>query len=269
MVDRSQESGGVLVGARSAFPRTRTFSIAFLRDVFVPVLPRPNEPHLQDDKALICHGNTMKYFMNKRFIERVFTTIVLALIAGMSFAQSFEDATTTQHAPFHLVIKEVLDTTTQAEWPHGYHATLTLFAGSMVGQNFRGSSLPNNVNPNDTTHQYSVLKATCDSSRVYTWKKSTRPNGLPCLRLAKKVPVVQINSDRAKIPSLLSKEGTIQFADDILVHVGASDVWRGSAGCITIDPKDADSFFSSIPVDTEGTLEVVRTVRSSNGESCW
>jgi hypothetical protein len=87
-------------------------------------------------------------------------------------------------------------------------------------------------------------------------------------------PTLNIGSERVpeKFLSLLStreQQDLMQFAQGILVHSGQTANWRGSADCLTIRPADASSFFSKIPMGTEGTLEIARGIEDSSTSSSY
>jgi len=46
------------------------------------------------------------------------------------------------------------------------------------------------------------------------------------------------------------------WSDELLIHSGWSDSWRGSAGCITIPPKNWDNFISNFDTGDKGVLTI-------------
>lgn len=187
-------------------------------------------------------------------------------------------STTAEKGHIHVVFTETIKSNEQRDWKGTYSAVVEVFKdGKSVGK-CRGSSLPNFLAGNDkpADWKYAVVQATCAfpgdlKNRFYTWSRTKRADGArPCLRLKKEVPTVNLSSARAaemKLADVLhmldeeSKSGRyMKYAEDILVHSGYKETWRGSAGCLTIHPEDADAFFGLITEGVEGTLELNRGI---------
>jgi hypothetical protein len=191
-------------------------------------------------------------------------------------------STTNEQADYHVVFTERIESSEQRDWKEAYSATVEVFKGTKSIGKFRGSSLPNFLPSNDKPLEwkYAVVEATCAfptdlRNRFYTWKRTTRGDGTtPCLRLHKKVPTVNISSERAaemtleNIIRMLADESKAkrynQFATNILVHSGFQQTCRGSAGCLTIHPDNANAFFSLIADGLEGTLELNRGIEDKS-----
>lgn len=193
-------------------------------------------------------------------------------------------ATTNLKANYHVVFREIIKSKHQPDWTNIYNASVELHIGSDE-TDFKGSTLPNFLPGigKPANWEYSVVMANCAfptglSNRVYTWKrengKDSSGNSRDILRLTKMVPTLNIGSERVpeKFLSLLStreQQDLMQFAQDILVHSGQTASWRGSAGCLTIRPADASSFFGRIPMGAEGTLEIARGIEDSSTSSSY
>lgn len=189
-----------------------------------------------------------------------------------------EAATTSEKGDFHVVFTETIGSKDQRDWKNSYGAKVEVFHGGKSVGVFNSSTLPNFAPAKDKPKdwKYAVVQATCGfpsdlQGRFYTWSRTLRADGKrPCLRLAREVPTVNLSSARADemaLDELLSSlvdeckaERYFQFAENILVHSGHQQGWRGSAGCLTIDPKDSDKFFDLIPKDAKGTLELNRGI---------
>ena len=196
-----------------------------------------------------------------------------------------EAATQKGKADVHIIFTQTIRSKEQKDWRDAYSATVEVFEkGKSIGK-FRGSTLPNFMpgrgKPKDW--KYSVVEATCafpasHQGRVYTWTRTLRADGKrPCLRLAPKVPTVAVSSERAAdmiladlIDSIVAESRAkhyVQFADNILVHSGHSQDWRGSAGCLTIHPDDSEKFFSLLKEGVKGTLEINRGFEDGSTKS--
>lgn len=191
-------------------------------------------------------------------------------------------STTEVKAAFHVIFVETIKSKDQREWRNSYAATVEILKdGKSLGK-FRASTLPNFLpgrgKPKDW--KYAVVQASCSfpeemKARSYVWTRTTRADGLrPCLRLADEVPTVSISSSReaeistAQLLSMLGEESKAKrynrFAKNILVHSGQNQDWRGSAGCLTIHPDDAEKFFSLIPQGIKGTMELNRGIEDAS-----
>lgn len=187
-------------------------------------------------------------------------------------------STSKEKGAFHVVFTETIKSKDQRDWKDAYAATVEVFKGDKSLGKFRASTLPNFLpgkgKPEDW--KYAVVQATCAfpadlKSRYYKWTRMKRVDGKrPCLRLAKEVPTVNISSLRVEemsMSELLKRlEGEskaqryLKYAEDILVHSGKDQDWRGSAGCLTLHPDDAQRFFDLIPEGERGTLELNRVI---------
>ena len=187
--------------------------------------------------------------------------------------QLAKKATTDIQADCHIIIRETVKSAQQKDWTAVYNATIELHVKGKPVVSFKGSTLPNDKPPtSDPKKIYSLtlstgtMKVPLKGERFYTWKRGLREDGIrPCLRLAAEVPTVNVGTerDRDKFTSFLingAEKGDFHFATNILVHAGSKENWRGSAGCLTIRPEDADAFFNAIPVDTVGTLSLFRGI---------
>lgn len=218
-------------------------------------------------------------------------TVLLATIVSLSSLVRADDAdhrrlinasTTGVKGHIHVVITETIKSREQRDWKGAYSATVEVFKdGKSIGK-FRGSTLPNFQPSSDkpSDWKYAVVQATCAfpsdlKNRYYTWSRTKRVDGVrSCLRLKKEVPTVNLSSARAaemKLADILrmlseeSKSGRyMKYAEDILVHSGFKETWRGSAGCLTIHPDDADAFFNLIAEGIEGTLELNRGIEDES-----
>lgn len=198
-----------------------------------------------------------------------------------------EASTSKDKGFFHVVCTETITSKQQRDWKDSYAATVEVFKGGKSIGKFRGSTLPNFVPSKDRPKEwkYSVVQATCAfptdlKERYYTWTRTKRADGKrPCLRLAKQVPTVNLSSVRAaemtqkELLSMLGEESKAsryaQFAEQILVHSGQSQDWRGSAGCLTIHPDDADMFFALIGEGIDGTLALNRGIEDEKSQSSY
>ena len=212
-------------------------------------------------------------------IMRNFILAALGLVAPILHAADTKptidpnlakEATVGSKAFVHVVFTEVLESKRQRDWTDTYNATVELLHGDKrVGQ-FRGSTLPNDRPPSESPkYEYSVVLSTGAlkpllGDRFFRWEKTLRADGrAPCLRLAGKVPTLNVGTarDADKFVSFLvagAIKGSFFYAENILVHSGHKERWRGSAGCLTIHPDDAAAFFAAIPDNAKGTLAVHR-----------
>jgi hypothetical protein len=192
------------------------------------------------------------------------------------------DSTTNKKAKVHIVFTETVKSKDQKNWENGYNAKVELFVDGKSTKTAKASTLPNSRPPaaKPAWWEYSLVQATCSFSgklkdRYYTWDWSKRVKTASpekrCLRLAAKVPTVNISTERL---NMLTRGqlvdylvGTLdktkyQYATDILVHSGFGEDSRGSAGCLTINPSEAKEFFDAVEKalgkDGKGTLEVNR-----------
>lgn len=187
---------------------------------------------------------------------------------------------------FHVIFRETIKSKEQSKWIDRYGASIELYKDGKLVKKFRGSTLPNHLPGKDKPGDwmYSVVQANCAfppdlQKRYYTWTSGKRADGKrECLRLAEKVPTVAVGSERANDMTLKevidlfvagSSNAKYQYATNILVHSGYKTTWRGSAGCLTIHPEDAASFFNAIPNGTKGTLEVARGIEDGNKSYCY
>ncbi len=217
-------------------------------------------------------------------------TILLAQSATpteKSHRDLIEASTVKQKSEFHVVFEETIKSREQRDWKDAYSATVEVFRGEMPIGKFRASTLPNFIpsrgKPKDW--KYAVVQATCAfpsdlKGRSFTWTRTKRADGKrPCLRLAKEVPIVNLSSERAgkltlsDLLAMLKDESKAnrygRYAEDILVHSGQSQDWRGSAGCLTIHPDDADKLFELIPEGMKGTLELNRGIEDENAKASY
>jgi hypothetical protein len=189
---------------------------------------------------------------------------------------------------YHVVFQEI----DYLQKDAGYNASVILYVDGTEVLKVNGSTLPNHkagkTVPKDW--EYSVIMPTCkftdydasSDNRYYSWKRGKRADGKrDCLRLNYKVPTVDISSARSDVKNYVSGKQPdmdelsrwifevfgqdsnlpqYQYATNILVHAGWSGTWRGSAGCLTIDSLNAETFFDSIPNGVTGSLEVIREV---------
>jgi len=217
-----------------------------------------------------------------------FVSLAAALGADAAgHRQLIASSTKTEKGHIHLVFTETIKSKHQWQWKNSYSATVEVFKdGKSVGK-YRGSTLPNFLpgrgKPQDW--KYAVVQATCAfpndlKPRYYTWTRMKRADGIrPCLRLAKEVPTVNLSSARAEemksadLLSMLREESTSgryrKFAENILVHSGQDQDWRGSAGCLTIHPDDAGKFFGQISEGIDGTLELNRGIEDSEAMASY
>jgi hypothetical protein len=190
-------------------------------------------------------------------------------------------ATTKTQASVHVIIREVIESKQQKDWTDIYNASVELYNGDKLIGTYRGSTLPNDKPPAASpAYEYSVVLSTGSLKPVigdcfYTWTRTLRADGKsPCLRLSVKVPTLNVGTARDidKFASFL-KDGAIkgyfQYAENILVHEGYKTTWRGSAGCLTIHPEDADGFFAAIPEKTNGTLSLFRGIHDDATQSSY
>jgi hypothetical protein len=224
------------------------------------------------------------------------TFLALGLFSLVSFAlrvsaqvnvdpDILKNATTPTKGAYHLICRETIKSKDQRDWTGVYNATFELYLNGQLVGSFAGSSLPNfrpgAGKPDDW--EYSVVLATCAfpspyQNNYYTWTRGTRAApahaGEPCLRLANKVPTVNVGNEPEFGPlyQLLRQNignGAFNYATNILLHNGSSADWRGSAGCLTIDPATADAFFSAIPDGTSGTLELDRGIEDEDAQQSY
>ncbi|NUM34422.1 MAG: hypothetical protein HUU50_07750 [Candidatus Brocadiae bacterium] len=201
------------------------------------------------------------------------------------------ECTTDKKADYHVVFIEIIKSAEQKNWVNAYNAKVDLYFKDKLVKTFKGSTLPNFLpgknKPKDW--QYSVVKSnhafpTTLKGRYYKSERGKRADKKSlCLRLNYKVPTLNISSERLlekKIVEEKSKKQSsafdiimeelqentsmekYQYAVNILVHSGSSAEWRGSAGCLTIDPKDADDFFKKIPEGASVTIDLIRGLES-------
>jgi hypothetical protein len=201
---------------------------------------------------------------------------ILLCVAGSMLAvdeSKVRQATTDKKAQYHVVFREIIDNKEQKDWTDVYNAIVEVYKDNKPLGTYRGSTLPNfkpGANkPSDW--QYSVVMATCafpqnEANRFYTWQRQSGSREI--LRLPPEVPTVNVGSER--IPktflSILADQNVrdlFMYATGILVHSGQTAEWRGSAGCLTIHPDDAQKFFSQIPLGTNGTLELNRGIHDA------
>lgn len=227
------------------------------------------------------------------FALRTSAIFGIILIADYSIADEklhkelIKASTTAEQAPYHVIFTETIKSKEQRDWKDSYAAKVEVLKdGKSLGQ-FRASTLPNFLpgsgKPKDW--KYAVVEATCSfpadlKGRFYTWTRPKRADGKrPCLRLADQVPTVNLSSAReaditvGKILSMLGEESKAKrydrYAEDILVHSGHKQDWRGSAGCLTIHPDDAEKFFSLIPENVKGTLELNRGIEDEDAKASY
>ena len=223
-------------------------------------------------------------------LRQLFNLIFLVVFAtsygqGLTKLQNtIKDATTTKKSDYHIVFTETTDTSKKA----GYWAVVEVYINNERKGTFRGSTFPN---PSPTANRpkdwvYTIvmskedMRKSISEDRYFKWKREKRANKIDdCLRFNQngKVPAINISSERYKedmdswdkfqyklIYELLNKQGTQDFsfpyhyATTILIHKGYSDYSKGSAGCLTIHPKDQKKFFDLIPMGSIGTCEVIR-----------
>ncbi|GAB5398973.1 MAG: hypothetical protein Aureis2KO_05580 [Aureisphaera sp.] len=193
-------------------------------------------------------------------------------------------ATTETKKSYHVVFQETADKKKDS----GYFAKVELFVNDNLVGTFRGSTFPNSTpssnRPDDWIYTIVMSKSdmyqSVSEDRYYLWKREKRSNGDACLRFNQngKVPAINISSERFKndmdswdkqqyklVYELLS-ELNVQdpnypffYATTILIHKGFTQYIRGSAGCLTIHPDDEKNFFDLIPMNTQGTCEIIRT----------
>ena len=210
-------------------------------------------------------------------------TLCVGLLLSASIARAdvddheknIKESTTETKSDYHVVFYEIVKSHEQKDWKQAYNATVEVYKGTEQIGKFRGSTLPNAQPPSTRPKDfvYSVVEATCAfpvalKGRFYTWELSTRASkNEPCLRLAAKVPTLNIGSERIREFNLgefvellkeLNTGGAFNYAVAILVHEGFATESRGSAGCLTLHPDDAESFFKLFPSGTKGTLELNR-----------
>lgn len=252
-------------------------------------------------------GNPSLFYQSKLWASGV-TSRILRPTSGDSprpldaagLRRLVEASTTKQKEYFHVVFTEIIDTKVQGDWRDSYGAKVQVFKGGQKVtflrdgkkiDTLRGSTLPNFRPGKDKPKgwTYSVVQATCAfptdlQGRFYTWartKRDAQHDGAPCLRLTSKVPTVNIGSERANemtLDELLlefgneSKSGRyFQYASNILIHSGHKMTWRGSAGCLTIHPDDAELLLFMCLEGVKGTLEVNRGIydKSSSTSRCY
>ena len=169
-------------------------------------------------------------------------------------------ATVSAKGTAHIIFRETINSKNQADWTGVYNAQVEVQiqepGGTITTNIFKGSTLPNFRPGKDkpADWQYSVVMANCAfpsdlQGRYYSWQYSSRAkSNEPCLRLVSKVPTVAVGSER--VPAVFlsflnqSQISHLQYAENILIHAGNKANWRGSAGCMTIDPADQERFFS-------------------------
>jgi len=81
----------------------------------------------------------------------------------------------------------------------------------------------------------------------YTWRfVSNHPKYGRCILVneGKAVPTTNTNA----------KHQNRNIATEIFIHKGWKDTWRGSAGCFTVPPREAERFFSFFKEGETGTL---------------
>lgn len=221
-------------------------------------------------------------------MQRVLCLLVVTMLAAATLLAVDRNlilsATTDQKANYHVVFREIVTSKHQSDWTNVYNASVELHIGS-AETDFKGSTLPN-FQPGagkPANWEYSVVMANCAfpadlRKRVYTWRRETGTdssgNSRDLLRLNKMVPTLNVGTERIsdKFLFLLStreQQDLLQFALGILVHSGQTANWRGSAGCLTLRPSDASSFFAKIPMGTEGTLEIARGIEDSSTSSSY
>jgi hypothetical protein len=197
--------------------------------------------------------------------------------------QIIKTCTTTTKAEWHVVFGEIIKSKSQRDWTDVYSATVELYHNGVMVGSFHGSTLPNNkpTSAMPADWQYSVVTATCalpklgEQQLFYKWTRGKRADGQrPCLRLASKVPTVNVGSAREadKFIDFLIKgsaDANYFYANDILVHSGWSTESRGSAGCLTIHPDNQQQFFGLIPEGANGTLEIDRGIEDESTQSSY
>lgn len=189
------------------------------------------------------------------------------------FNKNADAATSKTKQMYHITFREKIDSANQQDWTGKYDAHVEVLKDGNSLYKCKGSTLPNDQPPKeDPNYKYSIvastgyLKSKLNEVRYYTWEKGVRANRRePCLRLAAKVPTVNVGTARRidKVASLIingAEQGDFQYATEILIHSGFKTNWRGSAGCLTIEPDKATEFFGKIPDGTKGTLEILRGI---------
>jgi hypothetical protein len=217
------------------------------------------------------------------YLYLILMAAVVVLWAPCGDAQPSEEIIRTATVPdkgmAHVVFRETISSKNQSDWTGVYKASVEVQIqkpdGTSETETFKGSTLPNfkpgKGKPDDW--QYSVVMANCAfpsslQGRYYKWTFSKRAESDdPCLRLTSRVPTVAVGSERVPAVFLAfltpSQASNLQYADNILVHAGNKANWRGSAGCLTIDPTDQERFFSLLKDYPSGTLEIVRGIEDS------
>lgn len=222
---------------------------------------------------------------------RLVAVLAVALTSRSAEVESTDEllrqATVANKGQAHVVFREKITSRQQSDWTGIYNAEVEVHLrgtnGAPTIRTFRGSTLPNfkPAGSRSVDWQYSVVMATCAfprdlMGRVYSWKAGSRAkDGSPCLRLAGKVPTIGVGSERRLEAVLLklraSELSSMAFATDVLVHSGSTLDWRGSAGCLTIHPDDAEGFFEVLSGVGFGTLEVARGIEdaTAGSSSCY
>lgn len=201
---------------------------------------------------------------------------------GNEHQSVIKGCTTDKKARVHVIFSETVKSKDQKAWDEGYEATVQLYVDGKLHKSYRGSTLPNSVPPSKKPDwwEYSLVQASCSfprglQDRYYTWtwskRVSTEAAEKRCLRLAPHVPTVNVSSERLMelkrgqfVEYMTGKLDPLKYryAKDILVHSGYGEDTRGSAGCLTIHPDDANAFLDAVQAalgsHTAGTLEVNR-----------
>jgi RHS repeat-associated protein len=117
---------------------------------------------------------------------------------------------------------------------------------SAKGNTYSGSSLPNSVSTQATV-------ATGEYKYVVEYSDYYKSNVL-IVNEGGNVPVTGGFNPNVNYPATY---GT-PYADGILVHSGDSLWWRGSAGCITVQPNQWNAFINNFQAGDTGKIRVIR-----------
>ena len=119
-----------------------------------------------------------------------------------------------------------------------YTASIYVIKDGVISREYRGSSYPNSINNTDNRTKYNTLKEGEMPYNNLFGHKSSSVKGLNI-----------VDEKGERYAPAIDSEGNDVTAQYINVHRGHSDNGnynsRGSHGCITIHPEDAENFFSN------------------------
>lgn len=206
-----------------------------------------------------------------------------ALLTWRSIERIY-DATTSSEKTYHIVFRQIIQSTDQHDWWNGYGADVFVYRNGQEVAHFEhgGSTLPNSWAPTyrSSDYEYALVTSTCSfptelRGRFYKGERLSGHSKFgDCIIIndGDVVPTLNIsdvNEDEAKILNLVTREGDSdwRYATEIFIHNGQKNaatygpnprIVRGSAGCLTINPEIAEELWRLIPPGAYVSIEILR-----------